>query len=763
MPTPTPTFTPKTFPGVYSQIVDRSFFTPSASRFKPGLIGVASKGPMNEAIVVQSLKDFVTTFGSPIPTTYTTNSTTGLQTPDNNGYFLADAVDAIADFTNSITVVRVGNTYTKLAPEDAASGANGYTIYDPYNAPRVQAFLAQGNDVFLRVTQEGMASTVNVEVDAAGGGTISLDPTGDTLAAGYTAGELSYSFFAKAANQAEGILQTYTYGSNAGQLIDAVFTSVGSISGFKNQFQFYVASNATAIAAGDVFKIKQTNKASTHEARVHSVLVNYTDTSGTVYLEKTDNPQLGYQALPLQDNYTVAALFKPTGKKVFLYLKAATEGSWANGQDNAQGLYTKVRVGSKPGTKKLEVYWNSALVETHDNLTDDATDATNYWAIRLAKGVSNYVYIDVIYNPDEQNWTAANTVAPWDARFFSGTATPGLPKPMPFGAINAGDVAVTVGNVVDTGGQFNEGFNGENPQEADWIGTLDPTTDKLLGIRAFENKRKVDINVLALPVDNVSLGVLSQLGNTCNQINAVSVADIPAALNGRQAIDWHNGSLIGQSGKLDSHNVAVFWNWFQRSNRFGETKLVPPTIGWLRCAAFTFNSFAPWYAIAGETRGYLPEAEAVQFRDVSDDTLQAMYGNGNSVNPILDIQGRFFIYGERTMQRLESKLTAIHSVICVNWTVNGMAQVARRFVFDPNDAELLDNLRLSFSEFLDRIVNERGLEQYELVIDTNNNTPDTRNRREVIVDIALIPTDTAERIYINATVNASGAKINNIG
>jgi len=757
------TITPKTFPGVYTTIVDKSFFTPSTSRFKPGLIGVASKGPFNTPTPIQSLKDFVNTFGRPITTSYTTNNTTDITTPDGSGYFLADAVDIIADFTDAITVVRIGNQYTDLAPSDGASGANSYTLYSVSNAPRIQALLTTG-DVFLRVQETGLASTVNVSVVSAGGGTIVIDSAGDALAAGYTAATIGYSIYDKAANAAEGVLYAYTYGSNSTQYSDSVYTSVGSISGYKNQFQFYCSANATAIAVGDVFKIKESNKDSTHEVRVKSSLINYGDTSGTIYLEKTDLPQIGYQALPLQDNYTSAALYKPTGKVICLFMKAATEGTWANGAASAEGLYLKIRPGSDGGTKKLEVYWDSALVETHDNITDDPSDTVNFWTVRLERGQSAYVYVDAETSLLSDNWCPANTVAPWDARFFGSVATSGLPLPMPLGATNAGWLAITVSNVQDTGGQFTTGYNGENPQDSDWIGDLDPVTDTMSGVRAFEDTDTVDINILAAPMDNISVAVMEQIGRTCAKINAMGLCDVPAGLNAREAVDWHNGKLPTQDGtRLDNRNVAVYWNWFIMTNRFAETKWVPPTLGVLRAMAFTFNVDKPWFAAAGENRGYLPMAQRVQFDRVSEDTKQAMYGNGNSVNPILKIKGRHYLYGERTMQRADSKLTAVHNVILVNWVVNGMAVVARRYVFDPNDAELLIQLKLAFTEFLDRIANERGIEAYNLVMDDRNNTAETRNNREVVVDLELIPTDVAERIYINAIVRESGAVLNTLG
>ena len=76
---------PKTFPGVYTSITDESFVQPAVSRFRPGLIGVATKGPFNTPISVRSLKEFRRFFGKPLTTTYQRDGT-----PVGNGFFLAD-------------------------------------------------------------------------------------------------------------------------------------------------------------------------------------------------------------------------------------------------------------------------------------------------------------------------------------------------------------------------------------------------------------------------------------------------------------------------------------------------------------------------------------------------------------------------------------------------------------------------------------------------------------------------------------------------
>lgn len=750
--------TPKTFPGVYTTVVDKSFFTPRTSNFRLGIVGVASKGPLGIPTRVISLKDFVSKFGKPLPTTYSTDNATNITTPTGNGFFLADAVDAVAGLTNDITVVRVGNQYTELQPSDAISGAP-YVVNSAANAPRIKAMLDAGDTVYVRIQQPGKFSTVNALVTAATTTTITLDSGGSPLADSYSAATISYSKSGKAANEAEGVLYAYTYGSNSSSYADSPLTSVGPISGKKNDFEFYCASNASNIQVGSVYKIKESGKATTYEVRVKDVLING-DTSGTIYLERTDLAQIGYQALPLQDTYVSASLYKPTNKVPCLYFKASTPGTWANGNNASEGLYLKVRPGSKPGTKKLEVYWDSALVETHDNITDNPADTVNFWTVRLANGKSEYVSVTYATSLIPNNWVPANTVAPWDSRFNSSTPISGLPKPMPFGAINAGKVMVG-STVTDTGGQFGKGYNGENPSEQDWIGDLNPDTDNLTGIQAFQNTEAGSVNVLAAPMHNISTAIMEQLGRTAQEINAVVLCDVPAGLNAREATDWHNGKLPGQDGhRVDNRNVAIYWNWFLRTNRWGETKWVPPTVGVLRAMAQTFNADKPWYAVAGEVRGYLPEALKLQFERVSTDVKQSMYGDGNSVNPLLKIRGSHYIYGDRTLQRAESKLTALHSMVLVNWILTEMSNVARLFIFDPNDDELLVQLRLAFTSVLDRIANDRGIEAYNLVMDERNNTPETRNNREVIVDLEFIPVDAVEKIYINAIVRESGAQLN---
>ena len=747
-----------TFPGVYTTVVDQSFVPVTQSPFLPGLIGAATKGPFDTPTVVTSLRDFVSKFGNPLTTEYNADNTA----PVGNGFFLADAVATAAPFSNSITVIRVGNQYTALPVANGSGTKGSYTLLTTV-AQSNQLNPVSPTEVYIRVQEAGKASTVNAQVISAANGTVSLVPTGIALQDDYDgAATISYSNFANAASAAESVLNAYTYGTSSSSPFDAALTQFGTITGTKNEFQFTVQSAGTAVTVGSVYKIRETNKASTEEIRVKQVVGN------TVYLETSNLTRVGYQALPLQDNYDGGTLYEATGTTAFLYLEAAEAGQWANGANSTLGLYVQVSPGSAANTKKFSIYWNSSLVEMFDNLSDNplladnVTDNPSYYTNAI-NGISQFITITEVNSPGSgQLLHAANTAAPWDSSYYAQNLS-ATPMSMPEGAINAGILTIPPNSTVNTGGQFSNGDNGSNPQDSDFVGTVDPLTDSNTGLQGFTND-DVTVNILAAPMDKISVTVEQELARVAGLANALAIADVPANLTARQAVDWHNGKGIYQGrGRINNYRLAIYWNWLTILDNFtGLEKLAPPTIGALRALGFTFTADFPWYAAAGMTRGLLPDVVQIQFGKISSDVRQAMYGNGNSVNPIFSQNGQIMVWGDRTMQVAESKLVEIHAVNLVNNIVVGLGNIGRRFVFEPNDSQLLTLINLSFGQFLDGIKNQRGLEAYKLVVDSTNNTPTTRNKHQVIVDLAIIPTDVAETIFINLTVNASGAQLNTV-
>jgi hypothetical protein len=774
------TITNQTFPGVYAQVIDQSFLPAQTSTFLPGLIGVASKGPFNTPTPIASLSQFVTVFGNPITTTYTTASPAegvaeGQLVPAGYGFFLADAVGILANLTDGITVVRVGNMYQNM-PTPYANGVNSSTtvVTSGTNALYVNWMLAQGSQVYIAVSNLNAGNNssvdlmvVNSQVGADGNGTLTLSantPLVDT----YQGATIVYSNQPDAAWSAESIVYGYGYDDMTSS-IGAVYGDNNTI-GVKGGYSFYIQTGSNALDTTSLYAITDgqamPDEQPTYEFRVQSVAGNI------VYMVSSDNTQIGYQAVPLQDNYTQGKLWKATSKNPFLMVAAASAGVWANGANSSQGVYVAVGPGTAQGTKKIEVYWNSALVETFDNLSANPTDP-NFYTTAI-NGVSQYITIASV----NTNYSltsplplgtagthAASTVNPWNVAFYGTAASSqwAVNPPMPFGAINAGWLYQTVSTVLDTGCQFVNGYNGENAQPSDFVGVYNPD-DTGTGLKCFENTDTVNVNMLSAPMDNIDVSVMQEMTRIAQEINAMAVADVPAGLNIWQAIDWHNGKgpWTGQ-GRINNCYLAVFWNWFTLTSPFdGLEKMVPPTLGALRCFAATFANTKPWRAAAGFTNGQIPEALSVEYTTISNDAKQAMFANGNAINPIWNTRGQFLVWGDRTMQVAQSKLQSIHTVNLVNWIVSGMSDIGIQFTFDPNDQDLLNQLTLAFTAFLDQIQNEQGLEQYALVCDSSNNTAATRNNREVIVNLQIIPTDVMERLLLYITVNSSGATLTGV-
>lgn len=722
----------KTFPGVYTQIIDRSYLLPQTSRFRGGLVGVARKGPFDTPTSVRSLQEFQRLFGQPL----------------SGNYFLANTVAILSDLTDGLKVVRVGLRSESLPGATFTASALSVTgTVTPYAKGQVLDPTLHGDDVYVTVTQAGQKQTVNQVVTSVGSvgpdSAIISFTNADAIKALYTAGVVEYSIGNTHANEGLSVLNAYTYGSNSGDPYDAPLYSgsyVVTCSGNKGDFEFQLGQNSTytVFAAGDLLKLVQTGKADTQEVMVKQALPD-----GRVQLETTDLPGKGYQAQALQDTYTAAYVYRKTGSLPYIYLQAASAGDWANSSSISAGLFVKVRPGGAANTRKFEVYEDGGLVETIDSLYNGA--GTNSWSGRL-NGNSQYISVVSVASSGTMNYLPAHYSQGYEAGAL---------------LINAG--------LNDSGASFSGGYNGEAAGAVEFIGAYDPVTDRYTGMQSFIDTPDAKVDILCCPgitdggtydpLGEDTNGVHRMLYQVANRVNALALIDVPPGLNARQAIDWHNGAgLYSGRGRLDSYNISCFWNWFTISDPFtGQDKVVPPTMGALRCQAFTFDRDKPWYVAAGDVRGLIPEAKSVEFEHVSDDTKQSMYGNGQSINGIFLDRSQIKLWGERTMQVAESKLSVNHNVILVNYVVDNLAVLGRRFVFEPNDPELLVRVRLAFTQFLDNVKTERGIEDYLLVIDDTNNSADTRNRREVIVDLAIVPTDSVERIYITATVRESGA------
>jgi len=76
-------------------------------------------------------------------------------------------------------------------------------------------------------------------------------------------------------------------------------------------------------------------------------------------------------------------------------------------------------------------------------------------------------------------------------------------------------------------------------------------------------------------------------------------------------------------------------------------------------------------------------------------------------------------------------------------------QLARQFVFEQNSEFTRTRIVNALTPLFERARNNQGLYDYLIVCDERNNTPSVIDANELVVDIYIKPTRTAEFILVN--------------
>ena len=80
----------------------------------------------------------------------------------------------------------------------------------------------------------------------------------------------------------------------------------------------------------------------------------------------------------------------------------------------------------------------------------------------------------------------------------------------------------------------------------------------------------------------------------------------------------------------------------------------------------------------------------------------------------------------------------------------------RPFVMEFNDSTTWDQILGVINPYLARVQSQRGLEKFQVIVDSSNNTAEVINNNELVVDIMVTPAQVAEFITVNFNVTKSG-------
>jgi hypothetical protein len=292
-----------------------------------------------------------------------------------------------------------------------------------------------------------------------------------------------------------------------------------------------------------------------------------------------------------------------------------------------------------------------------------------------------------------------------------------------------------------------------------YYNTIDSTdTQGLVGgnydnmIRLLANQDDYKFNVLLTPgLTNASHGGQASniISNTQNRGDNIYVLD--PSLYGKQV-----STVISDISNRNTSYAASYWPWLQ---------VVEPSTGqlvWVPASTMIGGVYAyndavaePWFAPAGINRGGLSTVvrAEVKLSQANRDTLYT-----GKVNPIATFPGTgVVVYGQKTLQTRASALDRVNVRRLLISLKSYISQVALNLVFEQNTAATRNAFLSQVNPYLTSVQQRQGLYAFKVVMDDSNNTPDVIDRNELIGNIYLQPTKTAEFIYLNFNITPTGA------
>jgi hypothetical protein len=271
-------------------------------------------------------------------------------------------------------------------------------------------------------------------------------------------------------------------------------------------------------------------------------------------------------------------------------------------------------------------------------------------------------------------------------------------------------------------------------------------------ISLLANQDDFSFNAIATPgiyYDDYSSQVTTIINNTQVRGDNLFILDLVA---------WGStiNNVVTEAGNLNSSYAAAYWPWVRIRDAFANKNVwVPASTMIGGVYAYNDSVSEPWFAPAGINRGGLATVIAAE-RKVSSTNRDTLYEA--NINPIATFPGTgVVVYGQKTLQRRASALDRVNVRRLLIALKSYISQIALGLVFDQNTIATRNNFLAAVNPYLESVQQRQGLYAFKVVMDSSNNTPDVIDRNQLIGQIYLQPTKTAEFIYLDFNILPTGA------
>jgi hypothetical protein len=278
-------------------------------------------------------------------------------------------------------------------------------------------------------------------------------------------------------------------------------------------------------------------------------------------------------------------------------------------------------------------------------------------------------------------------------------------------------------------------------------------TDYTNMINLLGNPEAYKFNVLFTPglINDVHTSQITNIIlNTQNRGDNLYVMDL-------SSYSGNVTSTVTQAQTRDTSYAASYWPWVRIIDpSTGKQAWVPASTVVPGVYAFTDKVSAPWFAPAGINRGGLSTVLQAQYKLTQGqrDTLYA-----NNINPIATLpkQG-VVVYGQKTLQKAASALDRVNVRRLMIEMKNYIRQIADTVVFEQNTIATRISFVSKVTPYLEGIQQKQGLFAFKVVMDDTNNGPAVIDQNQLVGQIYIQPTRTAEFISLDFILQPTGVQ-----
>jgi phage tail sheath protein FI len=458
-----------------------------------------------------------------------------------------------------------------------------------------------------------------------------------------------------------------------------------------------------------------------------------------------------------------------TGNVPFV-LKTISEGDINNssGTENSAGVLTNGTIDN--------VRWEisqadtgsgtfTLLIRRGDDITNEKVILETYANVSLDPEQSNYVarvigdtyqqittngdetYLETIGNyPNASRYVYVSAVNYPTPNYFNSDGTVKLAFTASIPLIGSGTFDSATGSLNIGGANFYDNINSSNTQGL--TGAAYTTALNLLA-----NKEEYSYKVITVPglyYTDHSSQLNTLITTVQNRGDAIAVVDLVA----------HGATITSTTTEANAINnsyAATYWPWVQILNPdTGKFNWVPAST--LIPGVYAANDAAaePWFAPAGINRGGLSQVIRPE-RKLQRSDRDTLYEN--NVNPIANFPATGpAVFGQKTLQKRASALDRVNVRRLLIELKSFIGQVANNLVFEQNTAATRNAFLAQVNPYLESVQQRQGVYAFRVVMDDSNNTPDVIDRNQLVGQIFIQPTRTAEFIVLDFNVLPTGAE-----